>query len=114
MTDKNKCLLCNKIGDMQFHEIFYGKGLRKISIEYNLRIPLCCEHHLNVVHKEKKKYQIIICGMTGLDYAEINRIMNKAKKEWSPAEKIIMEGVRDYMNSWHETRQKYVERLNEL
>lgn len=110
-SDKNKCLLCDKMEAVHLHEIFFGSSNRQTSIEYNLRAPLCCDHHLNVVHKEKKKYQRIICDMIGIDYDRINIIMNKVKKTWSLSEKTFMESTREYMDSWYMIRQKYLERV---
>ena len=44
MINKHKkmysCPVCNR-NTVTLHEIFYGTSNRKISIEYNLQVPLC-------------------------------------------------------------------------
>jgi len=64
-ADMTKCIECGK-KPIQKHEIFYGTGKRKKSIQYGLVIPLCEEIHHNGnaigIHKDKEldtKWKII-------------------------------------------------------
>lgn len=57
--DKNTTYYCFGCGSFTsvLHEIIYGNLYRRLSIEYNIQLPLCtvCHHE---AHHSRKKYDI--------------------------------------------------------
>lgn len=44
--DMDRCYICGRTSGIQIHHCIYGRGLRKLSDQDGLTIPLCVEHHL--------------------------------------------------------------------
>ena len=95
-----KCLICGLKEATQRHEIWFGHGTRETSIEYNLFAFLCPACHLYEVHVEKRKYQLLICDKIGLNFFEINFIMNKNTKDWTAEDINVMEKTAKYMEKY--------------
>ena len=82
-----KCIVCGRPAS-EMHEIFYGRGVRQLSIDYGYQVPLCrCCHqsaHLQslgagrwsplqeFLHMVRplKRIQRHLCRKAGLDYTE--------------------------------------------
>ena len=69
------CVMCGK-PTTTLHEIFYGTADRKMSIKYNLQVPLCHICH-GIAHTEKQKYQEIFCEKHGIKWDCTLWIVNK-------------------------------------
>ena len=88
-----KCFFCPRHA-AELHEIFFGHGMRQISITYCLQIPACRQcHDKEQAHKDPEKN----CQLLGIDYEKIAPIMHKSCKRWNISERKYMRGVRDYM-----------------
>lgn len=44
-TAADTCMVCGR-PYAQLHEVFFGSGLRVLSMEHRLQVRLCAEHHL--------------------------------------------------------------------
>ena len=84
--DEKTCLICGA-GNTHTHEVFFGYGVRELSIKYGLCVRLCARHH-NVgnegVHFNKRldnrlkaHAQKIAMEHYGWDTAEFIKIFGK-------------------------------------
>ena len=72
---------CNK-PDSVPHHVFFGNGSRDLSETYNLKVPLCFEHHTggnDSAHNKKIYYQWKFCIKMGISFHACNRAINNHK-----------------------------------
>lgn len=75
------CCICGT-PNAQIHEVFFGRGVRDLAIEYNLQVPLCVEHHNNgkdCAHNNKLFYQNMFCGLFGINRNACFRALDSHK-----------------------------------
>ena len=92
------CAVCNRYTNV-LHEAFFGSSLRKISIEYDLQVPLCpiCHtvaHTRDLLHGctplaemrnknglDKKMIQSYLCDKLGIDRDRTSLAVNRMNDE---------------------------------
>lgn len=82
------CVLCGKI-TKTLHECFYGSANRKISIKYNMQVPLCNDCHIEA-HKDKELWQMYLCQKLRINYSITKRMINNFTDN-----KAYFEGIKD-------------------
>lgn len=96
------CCIC-KAPEAQIHEVFFGRGVRRLSIEYNLRVPLCEKHHNNgddCAHTQKEYYIGIFCEMFEINEFACKRALENHK--YSRAARRYLNIVRYKLDSFLE------------
>ena len=96
--DKTKCLLCNQYA-AELHEIYFGRGVRQISIDHGYQVPLCRYHH-EFAHRQKDEAQSIIFERLGLDtdtWIRCRRIFNCNTKDWTIEDEEYIEKIGHYI-----------------
>jgi len=81
---KYHCVLCGR-ETSNLHEVIFGRGFRKKSIEYNIQVPLCTEPPLEGKypcdkrpHSEKGKqmyYKLLFSRIHMINFYEMARSM---------------------------------------
>jgi hypothetical protein len=96
------CLICSDTGT-ELHELFFGNGVKEVSIKYHIQCFLCPTHHN---HNEMDQYYCQrLCRILGINYWKLRTIVkNKATKQWNERERqfVIKEGekVKEYYKDY--------------
>ena len=81
-----RCVECKK-QTQTLHEIFFGHGCRKISVEYNLQVPLCedCHRKPHGTDKDRKvnqqvEYKLKFCRLHGINPIDTGRAVREIER----------------------------------
>jgi len=93
-----KCAVCHRPA-AEMHEIFYGNGLRELSIKYGYQVPVCRSCH-EVCHlrtlgaglfsplqefdkkpRRKKWIQMRLCKLAGLDFRKCQAVLRDTQRD---------------------------------
>ena len=96
------CCIC-KTPEAQLHEVFFGRGVRGLSIKYNLRVPLCERHHKSSpvgidAHHAKELCQKLFCNNMDISFYACKRALEYHKH--SRAAKRYLSIVKNKLNNF--------------
>ncbi len=98
------CCICGT-PEAQLHEVFFGRGVRDLSIKYNLRVPLCEIHHKSSptgadAHHRKELFQKLFCSEMEISFYACRRAIENHKH--SRASKRYLNIVKNKLESFLE------------